>query len=47
MGILPVDCFGIPSVMSTSFLMHATHRLASFGSISVPHSAHKLDLIGV
>ena len=33
--------FGIPSVMSTVFLRHATQRFALFGSIAVPQSAQR------
>lgn len=35
-------CLGIPSVISTVFLKHATHRLAEFGTIGVPQSAHRI-----
>lgn len=34
----------IPSVISTWFLKHTTHILAGFGSISVPHSQHNLEI---
>lgn len=37
-----VACLGIPSVMSTWVRKHATHILAGFGSIDVPHSQHRL-----
>ena len=32
-----VACLGIPSVMSTSFLMQSTHMLAALGGIAMPH----------
>lgn len=34
-------CFGIPSVISTVFLRHATQRLAELGTIGVPQSAQR------
>ena len=37
-----VTCFGMPSVMSTWVRRQATHMLAGFGSIVVPHSQHKI-----
>lgn len=35
-----IPCFGMPSVMSTVFLKHATQRFAEFGTMGVPQSAH-------
>lgn len=37
-----VHCLGIPSVISTWPLKHATHMFAGFGSMATPHSQHKL-----
>jgi hypothetical protein len=36
-------CLGIPSVISTSDLRHATHMFVGLGSICVPHWQHSLQ----
>lgn len=35
-------CFGIPSVISTVFLKHETHKFAVFGTMGVPQSAQRI-----
>ena len=36
------DCFGIPSEISTSLAMHASHIAAELNRIDFPHKQHKI-----
>lgn len=39
---LAIICFGMPSVISTSFRTQFTHMLAGFVGMGIPHLQHRL-----